>query len=110
MNAISQRIAPNEKNQNGSAVHRCWVTVARAKAVKNVWVKIAQIGRRKIAEHEFHPPRRHQVCARGGCATRCRHHVGRDFHTARHFPAADQSRLSVHRCDSIAKTLRLSSG
>jgi hypothetical protein len=53
MNAINQRIAPNEKNQNGSAVQRCCVTVARANAVKNVWVKIAQIGRRKIPKTNF---------------------------------------------------------
>ena len=53
MNAINQRTAPNEKNQNGSAAHRCWATVARAKAVKNVWVRIAQTGSRKIPKTNF---------------------------------------------------------
>src|SRR5580700_3788985 len=53
MNAMSQSTAPSEKNQNGSAVHNCWAIVARAKTVKNVWVRIAQIGRRKIAKTNF---------------------------------------------------------
>ena len=53
MNAINQRTAPNEKNQNGSAVHKCSVTVARANAVKKVCVKIAQIGRRKRPNTNF---------------------------------------------------------
>ena len=53
MNAINQRIAPNEKNQNGSAVHKCSATVARANAVKKVWVKIAQIGNRNRPKKNF---------------------------------------------------------
>jgi len=52
-NAISHRIAPSEKNQNSSAAQKRSVTVARAKAVKNVWLRIAQIGRRKIAKINF---------------------------------------------------------
>src|SRR5436190_10220569 len=51
--AISQRIAPNEKNQNSSPAQSRWVTVARAKTVKNVWLRIAQSGRRKIATTNF---------------------------------------------------------
>ena len=53
MNAISQSTAPNEKNQNGSAVHSCCAMVARANTVKNVWVKIAQTGKRKMAKTNF---------------------------------------------------------
>src|SRR6266496_5605858 len=52
-NAISHRIAPNEKNQNSSPAQRRCVTAARAKAVKNVWLRIAQIGNRKIAKTNF---------------------------------------------------------
>jgi S-adenosylmethionine:diacylglycerol 3-amino-3-carboxypropyl transferase len=52
-NAISQRTAPNEKNQNSSPAQSRCVAVARAKAVKNVWLKIAQIGNRKIAQTNF---------------------------------------------------------
>src|SRR5260370_36650547 len=51
--AISQRTAPNEKNQNSSPAQNRCVVVARAKAVKNVWLKIAQIGSRKIANTNF---------------------------------------------------------
>src|SRR5207253_1600633 len=51
--AISQRTAPNEKNQNSSPAQSRCVAVARAKAVKNVWLKIAQIGSRKIANTNF---------------------------------------------------------
>src|SRR5437867_2396207 len=46
---MNQRTAPSEKNQNSSAVQRRWAMVARANAVKNVWVRTAQIGRRKMA-------------------------------------------------------------
>src|ERR1700751_1059187 len=53
MKVINHRVAPREKNQNGSAVQRCWVTVARANAVKNVWVRIAQIGARNRANTNF---------------------------------------------------------
>src|ERR1700704_6977252 len=52
-NAINHRIAPNEKNQNSSPAQRRCVTAARAKAVKNVWPRIAQIGNRKIAKTNF---------------------------------------------------------
>src|SRR6267143_7156482 len=48
-NAINQRTAPSEKNQNSSPVHRRCATVARVNAVKNVWLRTAQIGRRKTA-------------------------------------------------------------
>ena len=48
-NAINQRTAPSEKNQNSSPVQRRCATVARANAVKNVWLRTAQIGRRKTA-------------------------------------------------------------
>src|SRR5262249_10030707 len=51
--AISQSTAPNEKNQNSSPAHNRWVTVARANAVKNVWVRTPQIGSRKIAKINF---------------------------------------------------------
>jgi hypothetical protein len=51
--AISHRIAPREKNQNSSPAQKRCVTVTRAKAVKNVWLKIAQIGNRKIAKTNF---------------------------------------------------------
>src|ERR1044071_10419257 len=51
--AISHRTAPNEKNQNSSPAQKRCVTVARAKAVKNVWLRIAQIGNRKIAKTNF---------------------------------------------------------
>jgi hypothetical protein len=50
---ISHKTTPNEKNQNGSAAQKCSVTVARAKAVKNVWVRIAQTGNRKKATTNF---------------------------------------------------------
>ena len=53
MNAINQSTAPNEKNQNSCPAHKRCVMVARAKTVKNVWVKIAQSGRRKIAKTNF---------------------------------------------------------
>src|ERR1700704_2572671 len=49
-NAINHRIAPSEKNQNSSAAQSRSVTVARAKTVKNVCVRAAQIGRRKTAK------------------------------------------------------------
>src|SRR5437879_661912 len=52
-NAITHSTAPSEKNQNSSPAQRRCVTVARAKAVKNVWVRIAQIGSRKIAKINF---------------------------------------------------------
>ena len=52
-NAIIHSTAPSEKNQNSSPAQRRCVTVARAKAVKNVWVRIAQIGSRKIAKINF---------------------------------------------------------
>src|SRR6266403_288435 len=42
-------MAPSEKNQNSSPAQSRCVTVARANAVKNVCVRIAQIGNRKIA-------------------------------------------------------------
>src|SRR6266478_2094789 len=48
--AINQRTAPSEKNQNSSAAQSRSVTVARAKTVKNVCVRAAQIGRRKTAK------------------------------------------------------------
>src|SRR6267378_3428757 len=48
-NAINQRTAPSEKNQNSSPVQRRCATVARANAVKNVWLRTAQIGSRKAA-------------------------------------------------------------
>src|SRR5437899_135939 len=52
-NAITHSTAPSEKNQNSSPAQSRCVTVARAKAVKNVCVRIAQIGRRKIAKTNF---------------------------------------------------------
>src|SRR6266478_3041341 len=52
-NAITHSTAPSEKNQNSSPAQRRCVTVARAKAVKNVWVRIAQVGSRKIAKINF---------------------------------------------------------
>src|SRR4030095_5868918 len=52
-NAINHRIAPNEKNQNSSPAQKRCVTVARANAGKHVWLRIAQIGRRKIAKTNF---------------------------------------------------------
>src|SRR5207237_6218 len=48
-NAINHKSAPSEKNQNSSPVQRRCATVARANAVKNVWLRTAQIGRRKTA-------------------------------------------------------------
>ena len=53
MNAIKQRTAPNEKNQNSCPAHKRCVIVARAKTVKNVCVKIAHTGKRKIAKMNF---------------------------------------------------------
>ncbi len=53
MNAMSQSTAPSEKNQNGAAVHKRSVMVARAKTVKNVWVRIAQTGKRKTPTTNF---------------------------------------------------------
>jgi hypothetical protein len=50
--AISQRTTPNEKNQNSSPAHSRCVTAARG-TVKNVWLSIAQIGSRKIAQINF---------------------------------------------------------
>src|SRR4030095_10865685 len=52
-NAISHRIAPNAKNQNSSPAQRRCVTVARAKAVKYVLLRIAQIDNRKTAKTNF---------------------------------------------------------
>src|SRR2546430_17358758 len=52
-NAITHSTAPSEKNQNSSPAQSRCVTVARPKAVKNVWVRIAQIGSRKIAKINF---------------------------------------------------------
>src|SRR5215813_7600520 len=51
--AINQSTAPREKNQNSSPAHSRCVTAARANAVKNVWPRIAQIGKRKIAKMNF---------------------------------------------------------
>src|SRR5438034_3279664 len=51
--AISQRSAPSEKNQNSSPAQSRCVTVARAKTVKNVWLRIAQAGSKKIAKTNF---------------------------------------------------------
>ncbi len=51
--AISQRTAPSEKNQNSSPAQSRCVTVARAKTVKNVWLRIAQAGSKKIAKTNF---------------------------------------------------------
>ena len=51
--AISHRTAPNEKNQNSSPAQSRCVTAARAKAVKNVSVRIAQAGNKKIAKTNF---------------------------------------------------------
>ena len=51
--AISHSTAPNEKNQNSSPAHNRCVTVARANAVKNVWVRTPQIGSRKIPTTNF---------------------------------------------------------
>src|SRR5438874_778132 len=48
-NAINQRTAPSEKNQNSSPVQRRCATVARVNAVKNVWLRTAPTGRRKTA-------------------------------------------------------------
>ena len=50
---MSHSTAPNEKNQNSSPAHNRCVTVARAKTVKNVWVRTPQIGSRKIAKMNF---------------------------------------------------------
>src|SRR6184192_570892 len=50
---MTHSTAPSEKNQNSSPAQSRCVTVARAKTVKNVWVKIAQSGRRKIAMTNF---------------------------------------------------------
>src|SRR5437868_6824346 len=52
-NAINHKSAPSEKNQNSSPVQRRCATVARANAVKNVWLRTAQIGRRKMAMMNF---------------------------------------------------------
>ena len=52
-NAMTHSTAPSEKNQNSLPAQSRCVTVARAKAVKNVWVRIAQIGSRKIAKIDF---------------------------------------------------------
>src|SRR5260370_368595 len=51
--AISQRTAPSEKNQNSSLAQSRCATVARAKTVKNVWLRIAQAGSKKIAKTNF---------------------------------------------------------
>jgi hypothetical protein len=51
--AISHSTAPNEKNQNSSPAHNRCVTVARANAVKNVWVRTPQMGSRKIPKTNF---------------------------------------------------------
>ena len=51
--AISQRTAPSEKNQNSSPAQSRCVTVAREKTVKNVWLRIAQAGSKKIAKTNF---------------------------------------------------------
>src|SRR5438132_2253119 len=53
MKAINQRTAPNEKNQNSSPAQSRCVTVARAKTVKNVRLRIAQTGSKKIATTNF---------------------------------------------------------
>src|SRR5436309_2297313 len=50
---MTHSTAPSEKNQNSLPAQSRCVTVARAKAVKNVWVRIAQIGSRKIAKINF---------------------------------------------------------
>src|SRR4029434_1354099 len=47
--AINQSTAPNEKNQNSSPAQSRSATVARANEVKNVWLRTAQIGRKKSA-------------------------------------------------------------
>ena len=52
-NAINHKTAPNEKNQNSSAAQSRCVTVARVKAVKKVWVRMMQIGTRKMANTNF---------------------------------------------------------
>src|SRR5438046_4008052 len=51
--AISQRSAPSEKNQNSSPAQSRCATVARAKTVKNVSLRIAQAGSKKIAKTNF---------------------------------------------------------
>src|SRR6266705_4049780 len=51
--AINQRSAHSEKNQNSSPAQSRCVTVARAKTVKNVWLRIAQAGSKKIAKTNF---------------------------------------------------------
>ena len=53
MNAINQSTAPNEKNQNSCPAHKRCAIVARANTVKNVCVKIAHSGNRKIATKNF---------------------------------------------------------
>ena len=50
---MSHRTAPNEKNQNSSPAQSRCVTAARAKAVKNVCVRMAQAGNKKIAKINF---------------------------------------------------------
>src|SRR5262245_31746308 len=50
---MSQSTAPNEKNQNSSPAHNRCATVARANAVKNVWVRTPQIGSKKIPKTNF---------------------------------------------------------
>lgn len=50
---MNQRRAPNEKNQNSSAAQSRCDTVARAKTVKNVCVRTAQIGNKKSAITNF---------------------------------------------------------
>src|SRR3984893_5227661 len=50
---MSHRTAPNEKNQNSSPAQSRCVTAARAKALKNVCVRIAQVGNKKIAKTTF---------------------------------------------------------
>src|SRR5438270_2461684 len=52
-NAITHSTAPSEKNQNSSPAQSRCVTAARAKAVKNVCVRIAQAGNKKIAKTTF---------------------------------------------------------
>ena len=53
MNAISHKTAPNEKNQNACPAQSRCAIAARAKTVKKVWVRIAQIGKRKSATKNF---------------------------------------------------------
>src|SRR5438094_5142845 len=67
--AISQRTAPSEKNQNSSPAQSRWVTVARAKTVKNVWLRTAQTGSKKIAKMNF--THRVGTTSGSGAATNC---------------------------------------